>query len=136
VGVVLHDRAVHVGAGVALVAVGDHELDVGLGLGQERHLDAGGVAAAAAAAQAGALHHVDHAGGRHRAHRVAQGAVAAVGDVVLDPVGVDLAHVLEHHPHLAREERVLGGSCPSGRPRRRRRARSTIVRADSASTSA
>ena len=52
--VALQDRAVHEGAGVALVGVADDVLDVALGLAGELPLETGGEAGAAAAAQAAA----------------------------------------------------------------------------------
>ena len=100
VGVALQHRAVHKGAGVALVGVAADVLDpLGLGRGKGPLLT-GGEAAAAPAPQTGiqdALHHLLRG---HLAEHLAQGHVAVVGDVLVDVLRVDDAAVLQRHPAL------------------------------------
>ena len=97
-GVALHNGAVHEGAGVALVAVADDILD-------RRILAAGGEAAAAPAPEAG----VDDVPAdlliRHLEQGTLEAGVAALGDVLLDVLGVAGAAVLQHHPVLLLIER-------------------------------
>ena len=105
--IALQHAAVHEGAGVALVGVADDVLLRALALGDRRPLQPGRVTRAAAAAQAALGDGVDDLGGRHLRERVARAPVAVRGDVLLDPLGVDPAAVLQHDGQLAGEERMV-----------------------------
>ena len=78
VGVALEQAPVHVGAGVALVGVDDHVLDVAGRVPGGLPLGAGGEAAASAAAQFGGLDLVQHLLGRHLEEGLGQRGVAAM----------------------------------------------------------
>ena len=72
-----------------------------------RPLQPGRVARSAAAPQARPRDLLDDADRRHRGQRVDEGEVAVGGDVLLDPLRVDPAAVLEDDLLLPREERRL-----------------------------
>ena len=103
--VALEQAPVHVGAGVTLVGVHDHVLDIvgcvpgGLPLG------ARGETATSAAPELGLLDLVQHLLRRHLQERLDQRRIASVGDVAVDVVGVDEAVETEHHRRLRRVER-------------------------------
>ena len=71
-GVLLHEELVDVGAGVALVAVGDDELALARGRAGELPLRAGGEAGAAAPAHVRGLDDIEQVLGRHRRDRARQ----------------------------------------------------------------
>ena len=103
--IVFHHRAVHVGARVALVAVGDDVLRLALSCGEEGPLGSGGIAGAATTAESGLADDLDDLFGRHASDDPLERLVAAVADVGLDAVRIDDPAVLEHDAFLAREER-------------------------------
>ncbi len=105
VGIVLHHGAVHVGAGVAFVAVGDDVLLVGLRRREQGPFGADRISGPASTAQAGGLDLVDDLGGGHGGQRLVEGAVGPVGDGGLESVGVDDAGVGQHDALLTSEER-------------------------------
>ena len=105
VGVALQRRAVHVGAGVALVRVADHVLlPLGLGL-RELPLEARREAGAAAAAEAGLQHLLDDLLRRHLEEHLLDRLVAVARDVVLDLLRVDDAAVAQDDAVLLLVER-------------------------------
>ena len=104
-GVALHNGAVHEGAGVALVAVADDVLLVGLLPAGAVPLAAGGEAAAAPAPEAGVDDVLTDLLIRHLEQGPLKAGVAALGDVLLDVLGVAGAAVLQHHPVLLLIER-------------------------------
>ena len=109
-GAALQDAAIHEGTGIALVTVADHVLPLGgIGLGHCGPFETGGITGAASAADPAPGHLAQHLGRGHGGDRLGQRLVATDGDVVLDPLGVDLAAVLQHHLHLVGEEGVGGG---------------------------
>ncbi len=81
-GVGLHHRAVHVGAGVALVAVGDDVFLVAFRLAHQVPLNAGGVAGAAAPAQAALGEGRADLFRRHLAQGMGKRGIAAPSHVV------------------------------------------------------
>ena len=99
--VALQDAAVHVGARVALVAVADDEVLVGLRLAGQLPLQPDREACAAPAAQAGRLQLVDHLLGRHAGQDAGQALVAAAVQVLVDFLGVDHAAVAHDDAVLA-----------------------------------
>ncbi len=108
VGIALHEDAVLVGAGLALVAVDDEVAGPHAGRA-EAPLDAGREAGAAPTEEAGRLDLVDHRGRGH-GQRLAQGLVAAGGlvagqgvrVVVAEAAGDDLRRVGDHLGRLGR----------------------------------
>ncbi len=111
VGVALQHRAVHEGAGVALVGVAGHVLDPvgGGGVVGELPLQAGGEAGAAPAPQAGGLDVVDDLLGRDLLGQdAAQGGVAVHADVLVDVLGVDDAAVAQGDAQLVLVESGVG----------------------------
>ncbi len=108
-GIAFEHAAVHERARVAFVGVADHVLDAAaVRLGHRAPLQAGGVARPAAPAQAALDDLVDHLHRRHLGQRIQQGGVAVLRDVVLDPLRIDAAGVLEHDLLLANEKRRRG----------------------------
>ena len=101
VGVALHDRPVHEGPGVALVAVADDELYHALGFPAQAPLAAGGETAAAPAPEPRALHLVDDLVGGHGEQRLAERPVAPHGQVVVQALGVDEIELPQHDGGLA-----------------------------------
>ena len=109
-GVAFHDRAVHEGAGVALVAVADH-IAGGLLLAHDLlPLAAGGISAAAAAAKARGVHLVGHGLRRHLKEGFLEGREAAGGDVLVQGLGVQLAAVFQGNTGLLGDEGDLVGA--------------------------
>ena len=98
--IAFHHAAIHECAGVALVAVADHVLQVAGGLGHRAPLQAGRIAAAAAPAQSALGDAMDHAVGRHLGQHRQQRLVAVARNVVVDLFRIDVAGILEHHAHL------------------------------------
>ena len=95
-GIRLHEGAVHIGARVPLVAVGDDIFLVAVRLAHHLPLEAGGVAGAAPPAQPTVD---DLAADRfwgHLAQRVGHGGVAAARHRLLEPFRVDQPAVGEH----------------------------------------
>ena len=131
--VALEQRVVHERAGVALVGVADHVLELALRPAARLPLAAGREAGAAAAAQAGALDLVEDGLGPHL-ERPHEGRVAAERDVVVDGGRVEEAVVAEQQALLAAVEgdllllaacRSVPGRRRAGARRARRRARSS-----------
>ena len=100
VGVALHHAAVHERAGVALVAVADDVFLCALLLARAVPFASGGETAAAAAAQAGIENVAADLLVRHLEQRLFKRAVTALGDVLLDVLGVRRAAVSQHHAVL------------------------------------
>ncbi|OPZ46054.1 MAG: hypothetical protein BWY94_00921 [Actinobacteria bacterium ADurb.BinA094] len=98
--VALEDRAVHERAGVALVGVADEVLDVALALVGELPLDAGREPGAAAAADARVGDLLDDLLLGHRRERRARRLVAAAGEVLVEALRVDHAHVAQGDARL------------------------------------
>ena len=115
--VALDDHPVRERAGVALVEVAGHELQVGGGLEDGLPLDAGREAGAPAAAQPGVGDLLDHLG-RGQRQRAAQPGPAAVGLVVGDRRRVDHADAGEADPPLRRQPGVLVDDADAARGRR------------------
>ena len=100
VGIALHHRAVHERAGVAFIAVAD---DVLFWLRLAKHLFpflSSWEAGASAPPQPGVGYLFYDFLRRHIKQGLGDGAVAADGDVFYDGLGVDMAAVLQGHPHL------------------------------------
>ena len=95
VGVTLEDGTIHESTGVALVGVADDVLLVGLVLGAEAPLDAGGEAGTTTTAKAGLGDHVDNLLRGHLGEALGQGLVAATGDALLDIFGIHKAAVAQ-----------------------------------------
>ncbi len=83
----LHEDLVDVGAGVALVAVGDDELALAAGVAGELPLRAGGEARAAAAADVRRLDLLEQLLGRHRRDGASQPLPVAAGREQRRPAG-------------------------------------------------
>ena len=96
VGVALHDGAVHECAGVALVAVADDVFLLCLLAARAVPLAPGGEAAAAAPAQTGGDDLLTDLLIRHLEERALKARVAALGDVLLNVLGVARTAVFKH----------------------------------------
>ena len=107
-GIALEHGAIHERAGVALVGVADHVLDVGLVGGAERPLTAGGESAAATTAQAGVGDDLDDVLRSHLGEDLAQCRIAVHRDVLVDVLRVDDAAVTQHHAVLGLVEGGVG----------------------------
>ena len=107
VGVALHHAAVHERTGVALVAVADDVFFRALLFARAIPLASGGESAAAAAAQAGIENIAADLLVRHLEQRLFKRAVAALGDILLDVLGVRRAAVFQHHTVLLFIERDI-----------------------------
>ena len=105
VGVALHHAAVHERAGVALVAVADDVFFRALLFARAIPLASGGESAAAA--QAGIENIAADLLVRHLEQRLFKRAVAALGDILLDVLGVRRAAVFQHHTVLLFIERDI-----------------------------
>ena len=100
VGVTLHDGAVHKGAGVTLIAVADDVLHIGDISAHTLPLAPGREAAAAPAPEAGVGNLPADGLVRHVEQGFFKGAVAVLGDVLLQILGIAGTAALEHHPVL------------------------------------
>ena len=98
--VAFEHRTVHERAGVALVGVADDVVLVTGVLAARTPLSAGGEACAAAAAQAALVDLVDYGQRIGGLEHLGQRRIPAVGDVVVQRVGVDLAVEAEHYALL------------------------------------
>ena len=100
VGVALHNGAVHKCAGVALVAVADDVLLLGLLLSSALPLAARGESAAAAAPESRVRDGLADFLSGHLEEGLFKAGVAALGDILLNILGVAAAAVFQHHPVL------------------------------------
>ena len=105
--IALHHAAVHERTGVALVAVADDVFFRALLFARAIPLASGGESAAAAAAQAGIKNIAADLLVRHLEQRLFKRAVAALGDILLDVLGVRRAAVFQHHTVLLFIERDI-----------------------------
>ena len=103
-GVGLHQCTIHIGAGVTLVAVGDHVFFVRLFLAHHVPLEARRETGAATAAQAAGNQLLTHIFGSHLAQSIAQCQVAAACDIVFQLFRIDQPAVCQHHLLLLGEE--------------------------------
>ena len=104
-GVALEQRAVHEGAGVAFVGVADDVLQGARRLARELPLRAGREARAATAAQTRLGDRRDDGLGVVLGEHPSQRPVAAVGEVVVDRLRIDLAVERQHAALLLAVER-------------------------------
>ena len=98
--IALHHAAVHERAGIALVGVADEMLLLPFRLPGGVPLKPGGEARSAAAAQAGIENIAADLLVRHLEQCLFKRAVAALGDILLDVLGVRRAAVFQHHTVL------------------------------------
>ena len=99
-GIAVHDRRVHEGAGIALVAVADDVLHIARRLARKVPFRARGKARATATAQAGVKHLLDDLLGAHAGEGLARGLVTAARQVLVEALRVDGAHVAQRDPRL------------------------------------
>jgi hypothetical protein len=92
--------AIHVGAGVAFVAVADDVLGRALNGARDLPLEPGGEAGAAAAAQAAGFHFGDDVLRLHAAEDAHQALVDTVAQAVLKVFRVEFAAITHDDPHL------------------------------------
>ncbi len=103
--IVFHDSAIHVGAGVALIAVNNDEFSRLLFLANEMPFETGRKAGASAAAQSAPLDLVTNLLRRHVFQDVGQRLIAIVSQIILETVGVDLPRFGQYDTSLLGEER-------------------------------
>ena len=101
VGVALHNRAVHERAGVALIAVADHILLLCLLPPGAFPLAARGESAAAPAPETGVGDGLADLLVSHFKQGLFKAGVAALGDILLNILGIAAAAVLQYYPVLA-----------------------------------
>ena len=107
VGIPLQQAAVHEGAGIPLVAVAQHVLDVAYRASAQLPLEARGKARAAPPAQTRGLELSDDFVAAHGAEHLPQGFVTLMGHGIVDAEGIDDAAVPQGDLHLAVEEGVV-----------------------------
>ena len=108
----LQHAAVHEGTGVALVGVAHHEAPAGGLQGHGVPLEAGGVARATATPQAAGADLGAHLLGGEALAATAQLGVGAVGEGIVDRLGVEPAAALQHHRPLQGKEGMLPLQAP------------------------
>ena len=96
--------AVHVGAGVAFVAIADEVLRRLFLCPAHFPLDARGESRTAATAQPGARDLIDHLLGGQRRERQPHALVAVPGEIIVDLLRVDEPFVAQNHRHLFMEK--------------------------------
>src|SRR5918994_4343342 len=101
------DAAILVDVWLTFVRINRDELGAGSRLAPALPLDACRESRATAAAQPGGGHLGHGVLGRHLEEHLAQRAVSAAGDGILDGVGVDDSEILHDDPNLMLEEGVL-----------------------------
>ena len=105
-GVTLQDRTVHERPRIALVAVADHIFGEYVIAGGGAPFAPGGKSRTAPSPEAGGFDLRDDLAGRH-AQRLFQRLVTAPGDVIVETVGTDHAHVAQGDLQLRRVEGIL-----------------------------
>ena len=100
VGIALHDGAIHECAGIALVAVADDVFYIGDILAHALPLAPGREAAAAPTTETGIGNLAADGFVRHVEQGFFKGAVAVLGDVLLQILGIAVAAALQHHAVL------------------------------------
>ena len=113
-------RAVHEGAGVALVGVADEVARAAAASRQTSHFTQVGKPAPPRPRRPASLT-VSTTSRQGRPRQRLEGPVAAAGEVVVDLLGVDDAAVAQHDAHLVSEHGVVGKARHAGKRRGRRR---------------
>ena len=99
--------AIHKGTGVALIRIANEVFRLGLLFARRIPFKPGGKARAAAPLQAGNLDGFNHILRRHGGERFANGAVAAVREIILDFLRVDHATMPQRDARLLVEKRLV-----------------------------
>jgi len=100
VGIAFHEAAVHVGAGIAFIAVGDDILGIAMRPAHAFPLDGRVKSSAAAAPEAGFFHFADNGFGRHFGKHFTQRLIAVDGKIIFNARRIDHAVLAENHPVL------------------------------------